>query len=164
MWSKVGFHHRYFLEKLTKMDGYGRLLLNSPSERFPWKHGVILVYNRYSEQTVYNLTKRRILPPLFSGEIFTNGRHNPSERFPRKHSWWNDFSVIATLNSQYVIWPKKDSSTKKFSKMDGFLHVLVLREMLIAFPWLKLNITFQKHFLPICNHWMEQARSCYSER
>ena len=28
--------------------------------------------------------------------------------------------------------------------MDGFLHFLMLREMLIVFPWLKLNITFSK--------------------
>ena len=28
--------------------------------------GAILVYNRYSEQSVCNLTKRRTLPPLFS--------------------------------------------------------------------------------------------------
>ena len=59
-------------------------------------------YNRYSEQSVCNLTKRRTLPPLFSGEIFKNGWHSPSGRFPRKHSWWNHFGKIATLNSQYV--------------------------------------------------------------
>ena len=35
--------------------------------------GVILVYNRYSEQSVWNLTKRRTLPPVFSGKIFENG-------------------------------------------------------------------------------------------
>ena len=35
--------------------------------------GVILVYNRYSEQPVCTLIKRRILPPVFSGEIFENG-------------------------------------------------------------------------------------------
>ena len=35
--------------------------------------GVILVYNRYSEQSVCNLTKRRTLPPVFSGEVFKNG-------------------------------------------------------------------------------------------
>ena len=35
--------------------------------------GVILVYNHYSEQPVCNLTKRRTLPPVFSGEIFENG-------------------------------------------------------------------------------------------
>ena len=35
--------------------------------------GDILVYNRYSEQPVCNLTKRRTLPPVFSGEIFENG-------------------------------------------------------------------------------------------
>ena len=34
--------------------------------------GVILVYNRYFEQPVCNLTKRRTLPPVFSGEIFEN--------------------------------------------------------------------------------------------
>ena len=34
---------------------------------------VILVYNCYSEQPVCNLTKRRTLPPVFSGEIFENG-------------------------------------------------------------------------------------------
>ena len=33
--------------------------------------------------------------------------------------------------------------------MDGFLHFLVLWEMLIVFPWLKLNITFSKNtFFP----------------
>ena len=35
--------------------------------------GAILVYNRYSEQSVCNLFKRRTLPPVFSGEIFENG-------------------------------------------------------------------------------------------
>ena len=35
--------------------------------------GAILVYNRYSEQSVSNLTKRRTLPPVFSGYIFENG-------------------------------------------------------------------------------------------
>ena len=35
--------------------------------------GLILVCNRYSEQSVCNLTKRRTLPPVFSGEIFENG-------------------------------------------------------------------------------------------
>ena len=33
----------------------------------------ILVYNRYSEQSVCKMTKRRALPPVFSGEIFENG-------------------------------------------------------------------------------------------
>ena len=65
--------------------------------------GAILVYNRYSEQSVYNLTKRRTLTPLFSGEIFKYRWHSPSGRFPRQHSWWNHFSTIATLNSQSVI-------------------------------------------------------------
>ena len=35
--------------------------------------GAILVYNRYSERTVCNLTKRKTPPPVFSGEIFKNG-------------------------------------------------------------------------------------------
>ena len=35
--------------------------------------GDILVYNRYSEQTVRNLTKKRTPPPVFSGEVFENG-------------------------------------------------------------------------------------------
>ena len=35
--------------------------------------GVILVYNRHSEQSVCNLTKRSTLPPVFPGEIFENG-------------------------------------------------------------------------------------------
>ena len=34
---------------------------------------VILVYNRYFEQSVYSLTKRRALPPKLSGETFENG-------------------------------------------------------------------------------------------
>ena len=29
--------------------------------------GVILIYNRYSEQSVINLAKRRTLPPVFPG-------------------------------------------------------------------------------------------------
>ena len=47
------------------MDGCGRFLLNSPSGRLSKNNlgGVILVYNRYSEQSVCNLTKRRALPP-----------------------------------------------------------------------------------------------------
>ena len=39
---------------------------------------------------------------------------------------------------------KKDSTTKKSSKIDGFLRLLMPREMLIVFPRLKLNITFSK--------------------
>ena len=35
--------------------------------------GVTLVHNRYSEQLVCNLTKRRTLPPVFSGNVFENG-------------------------------------------------------------------------------------------
>ena len=35
--------------------------------------GAILVYNRYSEQSVCNLTKRRTVLPVFSEEIFENG-------------------------------------------------------------------------------------------
>ena len=35
--------------------------------------GVILVYNCQSEQLICNLTKRRTLTPVFSGEIFENG-------------------------------------------------------------------------------------------
>ena len=33
----------------------------------------VLVYNRYSEQSVCNLTKTRTLHPSFFGEIFENG-------------------------------------------------------------------------------------------
>ena len=64
--------------------------------------GVILLCNRYSEKSVCNLTNRRTLTPLFFAELFKNGWHSPSGRFPRKHSWWNHFSKIAALNSQYV--------------------------------------------------------------
>ena len=35
--------------------------------------GVILVYNCYCEQSFCNLTKRRTLPPVFSGEILESG-------------------------------------------------------------------------------------------
>ena len=35
------------------------------------------------------------------------GWHSPSRRFPRKHSWRNHFSTIATVNNQSVIWQKK---------------------------------------------------------
>ena len=35
--------------------------------------GVILVHNRYFEQLVCNLTKRRTLPPVFSGKTIENG-------------------------------------------------------------------------------------------
>ena len=35
--------------------------------------GAILVYNRYSELSVCNLTKKRTLTLVFSGEIFENG-------------------------------------------------------------------------------------------
>ena len=45
--------------------------------------GAILINNHYSEQSVCNLTKRRTLPPVFSGEIFENGWlwTGTSERF-----------------------------------------------------------------------------------
>ena len=45
-----------------------RLLWTAASEL----GGLILVYNRYSEQSVCNLTKRRILPLVFSGKIIEN--------------------------------------------------------------------------------------------
>ena len=53
------------------MDECGKLLLNSPSKKFPrkhswWRH---LVYNHYSEQSVCNLTKKG----LYHQEIFENG-------------------------------------------------------------------------------------------
>ena len=67
--------------------------------------GAILVYNRYSEESVCNLTKRRTLPPLFSGEIFKNGWHSPSGTFPRKHSWWNHFSII-------LLWTKRKTKRR----------------------------------------------------
>ena len=35
--------------------------------------GVLLVYDRYSEQLLYNLTKRRTVTPECSGEMFKNG-------------------------------------------------------------------------------------------
>ena len=35
--------------------------------------GVILVYNRYSEQQTWNLTKRKTVPPAFFRDIFHNG-------------------------------------------------------------------------------------------
>ena len=102
------------------------------------------IFQKISKKiSVCNLTKRSTLPLLFFGEILKNGWHSLSGRFPRKHSQWNHFSIIATLNSHYV-YLKKDSTTKKVSKMDGFLRLLMLREMLIAFPGLKLNITFSK--------------------
>ena len=72
--------------------------------------GGILVYNRYSEQTVRNLTKRMTPPPVFSGEILENGWlwTAASEQSKRKISK-NTFLVesfqyiIATLNNQSVI-------------------------------------------------------------
>ena len=33
----------------------------------------VILKNRYSEQSLCNLAKRRTLPPVFSGEIFENG-------------------------------------------------------------------------------------------
>ena len=46
----------------------------------------ILVYNRYSEQPVCNLTKRRTPPAVFSGETFENEWlwTAASEQFKRK--------------------------------------------------------------------------------
>ena len=50
---------------------YNILALQKISEDFEENilGGVILVYDRYSEQSVCNLTKRRALTPNFSGEI-----------------------------------------------------------------------------------------------
>ena len=59
------------MEKLSKMNDCGRLLLNIPSGKFPRKHSWWhhLVYNRYPEQWVCNLTKKG----LYHQEIFENG-------------------------------------------------------------------------------------------
>ena len=43
---------------------------------------------------------------------------------------------------------KKDSTTKKCLKMDGFLRLLMLPEILIAFPGLRLNNFFKNTFFP----------------
>ena len=91
--------------------------------------GVILVYNRYSEQPICNLTKRRTLPPVFSGEIFENRGlwTAASKQYKRKiskktflvESFWY---IISTLSSQSVIGPKEGLYHRyfpeKFSKMD----------------------------------------------
>ena len=54
-------YHIYVLRKLS--EDFQESILG----------GVILVYNRYFEQPVCNLTKIRTLPPVFSVEIFENG-------------------------------------------------------------------------------------------
>ena len=85
------------------MDGCGQLLLNIPSGRFPRNilGGVILVYNRYSEQSVYNLTRWMTLPPLFFGEIFENVwlRIVASEQSKRKIS----MKTFLLESFQYII-------------------------------------------------------------
>ena len=111
--------------------------------------GVILVYNRYSEQSVCNLTKRRTLPPLFSGEIFKNGWHSPSGRFPRKHSWWNHFGKIATLNSQYVTWPKEVLYHQEFFKNGWLLTFYCAMRNVHCIPLIKIKHNFFKNtFFP----------------
>ena len=68
------------------------------------------MYNRYSEQSVCNLTKRRTLPSLFSGEIFENGwlwtvaSEQSKWKIVKKNNLGGVILVyIATLNSQSVI-------------------------------------------------------------
>ena len=68
--------------------------------------GVILVYNHYSEHSVCNLSKKRNLPRYFLENI-QKWMAQSKRKIPRKHSWWNHFSIIATLKSQSVIWPKE---------------------------------------------------------
>ena len=74
VWPKEGLYHRYFKEKSSEMDGCGQLSWTVQAEDFRDNifGGVILVYSRYFEQSVWNLTKRRTLAPVFSGEIFEN--------------------------------------------------------------------------------------------
>ena len=135
-----------FSRKIFENGCFWKLLLNSTSGRFSrkyswWSHFSI---NGYSEQLVCNLTKRGTLLSFFSAEIFKNGWHSPIRGSPRKHSWWNHFSIIATLNSQSVIWPKGGLYHQEIFKKEWLLNFLMPREMLIVFPWLKLNITFSK--------------------
>ena len=73
IWPKEELYHRYFMEKFLKMNGC-RLLLSSPSGKCPRKHSW---WSHFSIQsllwTVSNLTQRRTLPPVVSGESFKNG-------------------------------------------------------------------------------------------
>ena len=82
-----------------------RLLWTAASEL----GGLILVYNRYSEQSVCNLTKRRTLPLVFSGEIIQNqwlqtAASEQSKRKISKKMFLVELFcyIIATLNSQSV--------------------------------------------------------------
>ena len=76
--------------------------------------GVILVHNRYSEQPISNMTKKRTLTPAFSGEILENrwlweaASEQSKPKISKKTILAESFQyTIATLNSQSVILPKK---------------------------------------------------------
>ena len=91
-WKKIWFQERFAsCKQMFGMDKMSPLLLriNLPqiftiydiyalwnlSKDFQENilRGIVAIYNRYSEQSVYNLTKRRTLPPVFSRDIFKNG-------------------------------------------------------------------------------------------
>ena len=125
--------------------------LKSPSERFYENilRGVVLVYHCYSEQSVCHLTKRRTLPTLLSGETFKTGWHSPSGRFPRKHFWWNDFSMVATLNSQTVIYPKEGLYHQQIFKSGWLLTFSYATRNVDCIPLIKIKHNFFKNtFFP----------------
>ena len=100
-------------------------------------------------QSVCNLTKRRTLPLLFSGEILKNGWHSPSGRFPRKHSWWNHFSIIATLNSQSAIWTKEGLFHQEIFKKGWLLTLSNATRNVYCIPLIKIKHNlFKNTFFP----------------
>ena len=52
----------------------------------------------------------------------------------------------------------ENKSPFNLSRLMPKKYFLMLQEMLLALRLSKLNITFAKNFLSICNHRMEQAR------
>ena len=101
------------------------------------------IFQKISKKiSVCNLTKRSTLPLLFFGEILKNGWHSLSGRFPRKHSQWNHFSIIATLNSHYV-YLKKDYHQEIFE--NGWLLTSSYATRNVdCIPRIKIKHTFSK--------------------
>ena len=99
--------------------------------------GVILVYNRYSEQPICNLAKRRTLPPIFSGESFENGwlwtaaSEQSKRNISKKTFLVESFQyIIATHSEQSVCNLTKRRTVppvfpQKFSKMDDCGRLLL---------------------------------------
>ena len=171
------------------MNDCRRLLLNSPSGKLPENilGGVILVYNRYSKQSVCNLTKRRT---FCQQEILENRCLLTSSYAPRnvdciprikiKHIFFkNNFFQSAIIEWNKLVLLFGTLKVRVFSKSISWNFLDPPREVFLiattqrnktndsTFRWIshlrehKFNNNFQNCINPLCRCGMDIESSSH---